>query len=237
MFRYKYNSNYHHKSRRAKRTTMFAMFAVALTLGAGIYVGLDVFFQSLRNKSSETKSTYSSVQGESISLVRTPYFQFQLPANWKEVASESKDNRYVYRSYRNDMIEEELSIEVNRANPILVANNLTSHVLPVTFDKSGGIFSIVSRLKDPCQAVYPDVPGEKTKQDNPKIVNQYDVTFACNPGSGFYQVAVGLVNGSEDMSVLRQNGSQVKLNILYRNVTVRLKADALYDIVESFRVL
>ena len=236
MFRYKYNSNYHHKSRRAKRTTTFALLVVVLVIGAGVYVGLDVFFQSLRKKSSETKSNFSSVQGDSVSIVRTPYFQFQLPSKWQEIASESKDGKYLYRSFNHDLIEEELSVEINRKIPILLYNNYTSHVLPVTFDKSG-IFNIVSRLKDPCQAVYPTLPGQTTKPDDPRMVKQYDVSFACNPGSGFYQVVVGLAGATEDMTVTRQDGTKIKFNITYRNVTVRLRADSLYDIIESFRVL
>jgi hypothetical protein len=235
MYRYKYNASYHHKSRRAKRTTAVATFFVLLFIGAAVYVAIDVYYNGLKKETVTSQSNYSSVQGASISIVRTPYFQFQLPANWREVASESRDKHYVYRSYRKEFVEEELVIEIDRAVGVPVNNNTTSHVLAVSYDKSG-IFNIVTRISEPCQDVYPNVPGEKTKQDNPRVVKQHDVTFACNPGSGFYQAVVGLAGGGEDMILQRQDGIKEKVNITYKNVTAIPTPNHLYDIIESLRM-
>lgn len=235
MYRYKYNASYHHKSRRAKRTTTLAVSFVVLVLGAAIAVGIDVYYQSLKKTPATSQSTYSSVQGASISVVRTPYFQFQLPANWREVASESKDKKYVYRSFKKDFIEEELIVEIDKSEQTALANVKSSHVLPVSYDKAG-VFTILTRSNEPCQSVYPNVPGEKTKQDNPRVIKQHDVTFSCNPGSGFYQAVVGLSGATEDMLLQRQDGVYQRFNITYRNVTATPNPLHLYDIIESFRI-
>ena len=236
MYRYKYDKSYSHKSKRSRRSLGLATFAVVVVMAAAGFVGMDVLRQTQDKHVVVSQTSIAQVQGASVTLVRTPYYQFQLPQKWRESASESKDGHYMYRSYRNDLIEEELTIDVNQKSPVALNNTTTSYVLPVTYNGTDGTFSLAQHVSEPCQNVYP-LNSQGVKPDDARVVKQYNVTFPCNPGSGFFQAVVGLVNGTDDLNVKRPNGSAIKFNIVYRNVTVSPRADLLYDIINSFRVL
>jgi hypothetical protein len=237
MYRYKYDQSYNHKSKRSRRSVRLAVFVCLLILGGAGYIAYDVFRQTNNADSQTSQTTIAQVQGENVTLVRTPYFQFQLPKNWKEIAGESKDGHYVYRSFRSGIIEEELDIEVNDKTSHPINSYTTSHVLPLNYDGSQGAFIVAQRIGDPCQKVYPKNPvGELP--DDARLVKQYGVSFVCNPGSGFYQAVLGLVGGSEDMVVNRPSDNEsIKLHITYRNVMMTPNPEVIYTIVNSFRVL
>jgi hypothetical protein len=60
------------------------------------------------------------------------------------------------------------------------------------------------------------------------------VTFPCNPGSRAYQVVVGLVNGTNIMTLPRPDGSVAMYKITYRNVSANPNPQDLLSIMKSF---
>ncbi len=229
MYRYKYNTSYHHKSRRARRSTVLAAALIVVTLGGAIYIAIDTYIQSTKKQAATSQPTFSSVQGASVNLFRTEYFQFQADDNWKEIPTETTKGHYVYRSYKGPLVEHDIVIDVNSNKEEALSNVRTNHVMPVEIDSTGK-FNIVSGAGEHCR-----VPLPKNTPNLPLIVTQKQVTFACSPDSVLYEVKLGVVGGNTKMQMPRPDGSRATYNITYRNLKFTSDDIALRGIAETFQ--
>jgi hypothetical protein len=228
MYRYKYNTSYHHKSRKARRTTKLAVVLSILMLGAGIYIVYDMYKQDSRTDAPVSQATSSTVQGASINLFRTEYFQFQTDSNWKEIPGETKSNKFVYRSFNGPLVEHDITIEVNPA-PEVMALSKTTHVMPVQIESTGRL-SIVDGPGDHCNKNVP-----KTEARVPLRVTQRQVNFICSIDAVIYQVQVGVVGGSTDMSITRPDGTKAVYRITYRNLKFTPDDNMIRNIITTFQ--
>lgn len=228
MYRYKYNKSYHHKSRRARRTTVLAVFFSIFVLGAAAYIAYDLYKGNSNKEEPVSQPAFSSVQGASINLFRTEYFQFQTDSSWKEVTSETKEKKYVYRSFKGPLVEHDITVEVNPA-PEVVTLGRTNHVMPVQIEASGQL-TIEDGAGDHCGKQVP-----KTAARLPQTVTQRQVTFTCSVDAVLYQVQVGVVGGTTDMIISRPDGTKATYRITYRNLKFTPDDAILRNIISTFQ--
>ncbi len=229
MYRYKYNKSYHRKSKRARRTTFFAVSATAVVVVAIGYVALDVF-KSLRNVPQPvSQPQYSSVQGATVNLFKTEYFQFQAGESWKAIPTETREGHYVYRSYKGLLVERDITVDVNKTTPEVAPLVRTTRVMPVEIEADGRL-AVVEGAGEHCVNAMPKgAPLVPTKITSKKV------SFICTPDAAIYQVSVGEVGGSTNLSMLRSNDQKATYSITYRDLTVASNDSHLRNIVSTFQ--
>ena len=229
MYRYKYNTSYHHKSQRARRSTVIAAALLIVTIGAAAYIAIDTFIQSTKKQDATSQPTFSSVQGASINLFRTEFFQFQADSTWKEIPNESTKGYYVYRSFKGPLVEHDLVVEVNNPKEEALPNVRTNRVMPVEVDSTGK-FNIVAGAGEHCKTQLP-----KDTPNMPLRVTQKQVSFVCTPDSVLYEVKLGVVGGSTKMQLPRPDGSRATYVVTYRNLKFTPDDTLLRNIVDTFQ--
>lgn len=229
MYRYKYDKNYHHKSRRSRRTTALAVFVTTIVIGIAGYIAYDVISQLFDRQAPVSRANYSSVQGDSVNLFSSPYFQFQADDTWKEMSGEETPTHFVYRSYKSTLVTRDITIDINKGQPEATPLVRTTRVYPVTVDGSGKLIS-QGGTSDHCNTLMP-----KNALQVPTPVVQHQVSFVCNPDAIIYQVVVGLIGGNTNISIPRPNGSNANYMITYRDLTINSSDAALRTIIQSFQ--
>lgn len=230
MYRYKYNKSYHHKSKKARRTTVLAIvFCIAVLSGVG-YVGYDIFRQSTKKDTPVSREVYSSVQGSSINLFRSEYFQFQADKSWQEVQQESKKNHFVYRSFKGPLVEHDMIIDINPENPDILANTRTTHIMPITVDATGQV-EIANGVGEHCGTKLP-----KNGPRSPTRLTEKQVSFNCAVDAVLYQVQIGVVGGTTDMALTRPDGTKAIYRITYRNLKFTPDETTIRNIMQTFQL-
>jgi hypothetical protein len=230
MSRYQYQTSYYHKRKKARRLHIFGILVVCVISLAIAYVVFDLVKEGA-SETSVTSESSASVQSAAINIFRTEYFQFQAPRSWREVASESKGTRFVYRSYRGPLVERDLIIEVNPQQKVPLSSVKTTRVWAVKINESGLLTPVGSVSKHCKEAV-----AEAANQA-PQILTLDEVTFPCHPNGGLYEVVAGEMGGTEDLTISRPDGTTATYNIYYRDVTVKSDPEFFRGIIESFRTL
>lgn len=229
MYRYKYDKSYHHKSRKARHRIVLAVAASTFVVAIAGYIGFDLISQKFNKQAPISRTTYSSVQGASVNLFSTSYFQFQADDSWKEVTNEQKEGRYVYRSYKDTLVVRDITVEVNKKTPETLPLVRTTHIYPVTVDPSGRLLS-QGGAGDHCKTLMP-----KNSPALPTIVKQRQVSFVCTPDAVVYQVVVGVIGGSSNFELPRPDGTKASYTITFRDLTISPTDVALKSIIDSFQ--
>jgi hypothetical protein len=225
MPHYHHHTSYHRQKRFIRRTRVLAALIILL-LGLA---GLAVFIDSNRESDqaavpSMPSSPVSSSFAPPVEVFRTPFFQFQVNNNWKAVAAESGENRFVYRSFRDTLAEHTVTITVgDEAEPIA-----TTRVLPVIPGQNNRL--LPAQVSEHCRTA---LPPDNIRQ--PKEVVMNDVRFRCNPDSSDYTVSVGLSGGRVPMRLKRPNGTTVSYSIVYQNVMAQPHERELQELISSFQ--
>ena len=166
---------------------------------------------------------------DSVNLFSSPYFQFQADDTWKEVTSEETSTHFVYRSYKSTLVVRDIMFDVNRSKPEAVPLVRTTHIYPVTVDGSGKLVS-QGGASEHCNTLMP-----KNSPQVPTSVVQHQVSFICNPDAVIYQVVVGLIGGSTNISIPRPSGGNATYTITYRDLTINSTDAALRTILDTFQ--
>lgn len=213
------------KTLRIVRPIMLLVLLVALSV-AGFFV-YDIFRQQDQSEtSSVTTKAVSSTVGTGTQPQETPYFRIQTPFKWRAVSTESRDGYYVYRQFNGSLTEQDLIIEVNNSAQVVLATTHINRVVPISLNSEKQI-DIINTELDHCKKVAPGVM-------NPKIVTMDRVTFPCSPDSRGYVVVVGLVNGTNIMTLPRPDGSVRVYKITYRNLMANPSSQDLLNILKTF---
>lgn len=167
------------------------------------------------------------MQGASINLFRTEYFQFQTDSSWKEVTSESKEKKYVYRSFNGPLVEHDITVEINpQPEPVTMVR--TTHVLPVQLE-ANGTMTVTNGAGEHCGKLVP-----KTAARAPQQVTQRQVSFVCSVDAVLYQVRLGVVGGTTDMIMTRPDGTKATYRFTYRNLKFTPDDSMVRNIVSTF---
>lgn len=192
---------------------------------AALFFATSLFVQ--RETPPVTSSVQTSVQAPSVMIFRTPYFQFQAGKSWAEAARESRDNTYVYRSFRGTLIEDELIVYVNPPGSLLTSLKST-RVQPVTINADGSLEAAGS-ISESCS------PSVKTVNRDPAPVKLQGVSFTCHVDSTIFDVLVGQVEGSPLLAMRRPNEEAIKYILHYKDLRAMPTGRELKEIVNSFQ--
>lgn len=230
MSHYYNQQNAHGRNRYKKRYISVTKWLVVCAVVAGGIVAVDALWQH-RASSNPTDYTapLKSVVVADAEPFNTQYFQFQAPSSWQAIANETKGTHFVYRSYNASFVEQELVVDVNNAEPEVLALVQTARVLPAGI-VDGSSLRTDGALSEHCEKVIkPSTPR------SPLRLTMNNVSFVCNPDSATYQIAVGIGGGSTDITLTRPNGQTAKYTIIYRNHTATPNIRDLNAIINSFQ--
>ncbi len=216
--------NYQRRKRYILRVRIFfvAIFLLAVAAAAYGYTVIRKTEQSSQNGGGAVQTT-ASYYAESVNILRSPYFQFQANKTWVEVPGESTPTKFIYRSFRGNLIEHQMTIYVNESPANLVANR----VLPVTISDNSEL--LPATVTDHCIKA-----TGKSSIDDPMIAMER-VKFKCDADSTNYAVLVGQVGGTTTLPLKRADGSMANYTIYYTNLKATPEPSQITDIVNSFQ--
>lgn len=222
--RYYHDENHHPKSRFLRNLRRVVLAFIALIV---IFIAIliaDTWLESRQantpsERSQETTVTYNS----SIEVQQTAYFQFQANKSWNFMVNESNDTKYVYRSFRENLVEHEVTILINEEQPLKA-----SRVLPVEYIVDGRVSP--GFTSDHCSKI---LPARAAKE--PQMASYQDTKFFCDYHSNEYTVIAGARDGDTSIQLLRPNGAKAGYTIFYRNLTATPEDAQMKQIVGSFQ--
>jgi len=224
LLKYRYDANMNKQQRFVRRYRLFIILFVLLLLAIAAWVIWDALKQSDQAPSS-SETTTSTVSAQTVTF-DTPYFSFTVPNNWQSMTKESTPQKYVYRSYRGDLVEQELNVYINSNGD----DTSAIRVLPVTYDSSNGRFT-QSDISEHCSTK----AGTKAAHE-PVRVSIADTSLMCQIDGTNYLVVVGLKSGSEVMKLKGPSGQTMQMTIFYRNSIVPADPDKLVKLMQQFVV-
>lgn len=225
-----YREQSYHSRKRLLRRLQYALLLLFVVVAAGgAFLAYDVYRSSKSSDtpSASTKEVTSTIAAGS-EIHNSPYFQFQTPDKWRAIANETKDGHYVYRQYNGPLVEQEFVVDVNRVVTDVLALVQTTRVQAVRVTETGAL-QVEGDVSDHCNKFVP-----KTTNKTQQFIKINQVTFACNPDSTNFIVVVGVVGGSEGVTMTRLDGSKANYRMTYRNVTAQPNARDLDDMLKTF---
>ncbi len=223
--KYDYHESSHRKKKFLKRAYIAVMVVLLLVIAVGIAFKVDSMLKRERNSQEATTSAVTtSYFAPSTQIFRTKYFQFQTNKIWAEAPADSTENKFVYRSMRNNLIEHELNIYVKETP----ANLSATRVMPVT-TINGNKELVPGTVSKHCR----EKAGAMTAAD--KIVNMDGIDMLCNVDNTQYSVIVGKKGEGTILTLTRPDKQKLTYVIYYTNVTANPEASQLVDILNTFQ--
>lgn len=224
MPRYQYDVSISRQKRFIRRFKKLILICVGIIIVIGVVVVLDSFRQSKSH--NQTGPVIVTTLAPSIHKFSTPYFSFTAPSSWINISNESAANKFVYRSFRGKLVEQELKIFVNDMAVDLTA----TRVLPVKIydDKS----LLAGEVSEHC-STYTNI---KTA-NGPVIINAGQTKFLCQLDGTNFLVVLGEIGGDTTIRLKRSDGSYATYNFMYRSSTTPTNTVGLIDIIKSFTSL
>jgi len=225
QLRYRYDANMNKQQRFVRRYRFFIILFVVALVGIIAWILWDALRQG-DQKPSSSETTTSFVSSNTITF-ENEHFTFTVPNTWRDIPKESSAQKYVYRSYRGELVEEELDVYINSSGE----DTSAVRVLPVTYDSASGKFT-QSEISDHCSTK----AGTKAAYQ-PVRVSIADSSLMCQIDGTNYLVVVGLKGGSEAMQLQGPGGKNVQMTIFYRNSIVPPESEKLVKLINQFKVL
>lgn len=214
-----------HKSQRiTKKLRRFFLFLITIIVLLGGWVLIKTFLFVKPAPEMPTSSEQTRVQTPSIKIFRSAFFQFQASDSWIEDAKATKENVFVYRSFRGPLVEHDLTIYINP----MVGRLEASRVLPIEVSDNG--FIVPDRVSDHCRTA----PGAKDGQDSQQM-SWFDVSFLCDIDGTNYTVIVGRKGANTTLQLLRPDNTSANYIIYYRNLRANPDGQELESIVKTFQ--
>ncbi len=225
MPRYHYDVSISRQKRFIRRFKKFLLICLGIVVIAGVIIGIDSIRQVTEEQNDEGAPSTSVVRSP-IREFDTNYFSFTAPSNWRNIREETTDQVYVYRSYRGDLVENELKVYVNM-DPDLTA----TRVIPVRVEDE--TYNIVpGQVSDHCS----EAANVKTAKE-PVTVTMDLATFQCIVDGTNFVVVVAEKGGSTSLELMRSNGTVTNYSFLYRSSTTPPETVQLIDILNSFTAI
>ncbi len=228
----KYDNHLNYRDRKRLLLRLRFIFAVIVLIVAGFATYFYISYIRDNNRNTDESSTSqktNSVVSSKISIFKSPYFQFQANDGWAEVPTESSQNRFVYRSFRSGLLEQDLTIYVNQ----IPADLRPTIVFPVDIvkDNDNGARFKPNTVSDHCGKTF--TPDQHLKDVN--IITLKNVTFACFGDINQYNVIVGKNGGETNVTLLRPDGSTAVYTMYYRDLRAVSGPTDINQIVASFQ--
>lgn len=225
MPRYHYDVSISRQKRYIRRFKKLLFVCLGVVLIGTLAIVIDSIRQG-RMDNSETGLPITTEVRPPIREFETPYFGFTAPSNWKRIQEENTAQKFVYRSFRGDLVEQELIVYVNDPSADLTA----IRVLSVRVDESGRL--VPGGVSEHCSTA-----AGTTKASAPVSVVMDQVSFNCQVDGTNFLVVVGEKGGGTTLQLKRPDGSKAKYNFIYRSSSVPPDTTDLIDILNSFYTL
>lgn len=224
----KYNNHLNYRDRKRlllKLRIIFVIIALILT-GVAMYFYIDYArSKSVNTDKSATSDKTTSYIAPSVSIFKTPYYQFQAPNSWVEVPNESNSSKFVYRSIKSSLIEHDLIVYVNQIPANLEANR----VLPVTL-KSNSTELEPESVSEHCIKA---LNGQSSSQKVEVTFNK--VKFSCDSDSTNYTVMVGQIQDDTVINLNRPGDLSATYTFYYTNLRAIQDGNELVEIIKTFQ--
>jgi hypothetical protein len=216
----------HLNYRRRKRFIRRVRIAVFLVVVAAVGLAAFIFYDNFRTGNLNTPEQTTSAQTTSyiapnIQIFTTPYFQIQTKKSWSEDPSASTANKFIYRNMHGGLLEQMITVYVNSPPSDLAS----TRVLETSLNGSSGLK--VEKMSEHC--------GKGTKNVGTKQITLDKVTFKCFADDTRYNVLVGLIGGSSNITLQRPKGGTAAYTIYYSNLTALPDYQEVTDIINSFQ--
>ena len=215
------DNNKNQKKLKRFKVAMKLLIVIAL-ISAG-YIGVDLW-KGKKREQPVVSRTQKIEQVASSQVFNTEFFQFSADKDWVFEEKLSTKTKFIYRKYRNSLIEHELNIYVNDKQTVFEA----THVMPVGVDGESKLLS--GPPSDHCKSTYPPKGGNR----NPSNVKFANTSLLCNPDDIRYRLVLGLVNSGNLINLKRANGEVATYMITYQDLTFNNNGMDLSKIVNSF---
>lgn len=224
--RYYYHQANYHRAKRFTRRFKHILIGVFLLIMLGAAaIGFDYLWENLQQSGQKTVTTATSdYYSAPVKIFRSPYFQFQTDNSWSEVTSESQTNVYAYRRARQQFIDHELFIYVNKIPPNLAA----TRTLPVNLTSTGELLPL--KVSKHCTDTF-----EPKAPKSIKVVALDNVSFLCNPHDSAYTVILGVQEAGTELKLPRPDKSTATFVIVYKNLTALPEGSQIEQITETFQ--
>ena len=206
----------------------FVILLLALIAAALYY---DMTLEQRVTNTPSSSSTQESVIESSAEVFTSEYFQFQTDKNWRHIVNESSGNKYVYRKGPAHHIDADMTVYINTL-PATEQLSAT-RILPVTFED--GTLHAAGSVSEHCQEKVPkNAQGGIIAGELELSLSQ--TTFLCDADGTNYTVAVGLVNGKQQMDLPRRTNERTIYFIYFRDLRFTPEPAEFVDIINSFQV-
>jgi hypothetical protein len=227
--KYKIDIN-HAKQRRFLRFAKIVVFVIILLIALGISaIVIDSLIE--KNKSappSEATKPVTSTVEPSVEIFTSEYFQFQTDKNWRAIANESTNTKFVYRRGTDNLVSADMTVYINSSPN----DTQATRVLPVTVGEDGFRLN-ASFVSEHCNSKLPkDI--KSTTGELPITLNS--VRFLCDVDGTNYTVIVGLENGTEAMKLNRPDGTSANYVIFIRDLRSSPNPKEFENIIDTFQV-
>jgi hypothetical protein len=219
---------YHYDVSINRQKRFIRWFKKILLLCAGVVtiILMIIIVDTIRQGRDDNTETGTPVITEFNPAIRefeSAYFKFTTPSNWRRITDETTDKQYVFRSYRGDLVEQELKVYVNDPT----ADLLAVRVLPVRVDEKGHL--IPGGVSEHCSKA-----AGTTKSSGPVNVTMEQVTFSCQTDGTNFLLVVGERGGGTSLKLKRPSGGEATYSFIYRSSSVPTNTTDLIDILNSF---
>jgi len=227
---YKHHVNTHHRATRAKKVKRIGGVLLAVSMIAILGVVADWVNNTYFTDASPVSSSSGSIRSASVNIFRTSFFQFQADKTWREISSTEGGKKFTYRSFDGAIVQHELTIEVDPKTPVVLANEQTTRVLPITIN--GNLLNTDDQVSEHCNELQPE-----TEDRHQKMVEYKQVSFPCNPDGSAFVVSVGVIDGDTTIPYKSPDGVAHTIRISYRDSTFSPAGRPLDNIINSFQLL
>lgn len=224
MARYHYDVSLSRQKRFRRRfKELLILIMVLLFIASGLVI-YDALHSNNKNGPELGQPKVTELR-PAIKEFDSDYFSFTAPTNWQAIAAESRQDKYVYRSFRGNLVEHEFKVYIGSTKEDISA----TRALPVRIDVQNKL--IPSDVTEHCSNA-----SSLKKSTAPVSTVIGGVAMLCQLDGTNYLVVVGLKEGDTNIKMLRPDGSSIIFSFIFRSSTVPPESLPLVNILNSFTV-
>lgn len=228
---YKKGRNLHKKRVRSKRTIVASFMLLFLAIIVSGIIFVDRILSETESSRFVDTGVQAKVESSTINIFRTPYFQFQAPRDWREITEETNESRFVYRGFKENLVEHQLIVEVDNDRtqfPVDIADEITR---AYPFKEENNRIVPTAGISDHCGDLEEGLP-------NKLIRMTYENTeFDCVVDGSSYVVSLTEDRGNEVFTHVGQDGVERTFRVTYQNSAFTPSGAILRSIVKTFLLL
>jgi hypothetical protein len=226
---YLHSRQIHKKQKRSKKAQKLSLVIVVTILVVAFAIIADNFFNRTQSSSVVSTGTQSRVESASISIFRTPYFQFQTDQSWREVTDQDNPNKFVYRSYDANLVLNQFIVEIDDIASIALDNVNVTRVIPIRIE--GSRLAAPFGISEHCETLV-----RKGKRSQSRI-SFNESEFPCTPDGSSFVVVASMIGGNEIFSHTASDGTSHSYRLTFQDSTFTPRGRALRGIIDSFQLL